>query len=447
MASYDTVTIGAGQTREWVLSDGETLENLLIDISASNAEFRIIARSANWEIRNIGVRGVWNDDTKQEPIVLETPSGSTGIVQNFYWADGIPDDVYPGVTGFFVPHTHAGTIKFDRCNLSWFPDNSWYASGPGQTDEYGHSGGAGGQIHITNSYAEGSRSAHFRIGSDGSFVRNCVAVGGDRGLIGRFENIEAYDSDFTGGRFGSVVAGSPGWQKHASTHATITLENCRWDTEHKYYGTNQINGESVGSDYRTSPPHDCPETAEDAASSTQAMIPGKTGPLYEDGTGGGTGDDGDTGDGGGDTGSRRVFEIIAPSGSNVEYTFTATGDVSKHDASDTVGSIGESNDVINVNDDGTVSVSGSTGNGYGDAFLVGGEITSFTTSTGNVTTRIDGSEIDPSQIGTGGTGDDGTDDGTDDGGITSPIGGDTSAQLLFLGALSWSSARAADDDE
>ncbi|WP_436925225.1 hypothetical protein [Halosimplex amylolyticum] len=76
------------------------------------------------------------------------------------------------------------------------------------------------------------------------------------------------------------------------------------------------------------------------------------------------------------TPSERVVEIVGAGPGDVEYEFTADGAVETASLTDRIGAGG--NDDITDNGDGTWTVEGFTGNtGYGDAYVVNGEITSF----------------------------------------------------------------------
>jgi hypothetical protein len=87
-----------------------------------------------------------------------------------------------------------------------------------------------------------------------------------------------------------------------------------------------------------------------------------------------------------------VLEIV--SGSNMattDYEFVVEGTASKHTSAGD--NAAEGNDSITDNGDGTVTVTGATGNGYGDAYYVDGAITSMSLGDGNWTLRYGGSEV------------------------------------------------------
>lgn len=89
----------------------------------------------------------------------------------------------------------------------------------------------------------------------------------------------------------------------------------------------------------------------------------------------------------------KVLELVAgPNMSTTEYQFTVKGSVSKRTSAGDVSA--ESNDNITDNGDSTVTVSGATGNGYGDSYLIDGEFKSFSDiDESKWTIRYDGTEV------------------------------------------------------
>jgi hypothetical protein len=86
------------------------------------------------------------------------------------------------------------------------------------------------------------------------------------------------------------------------------------------------------------------------------------------------------------------LELVTPADGSVEYTFTTTGEISKVlDAGDR--SAEEGNDTVRQNDDGTWTATGLTGNGYGDAFDVEGDVVEFVPKEGSFTIYLDGNEV------------------------------------------------------
>lgn len=85
-------------------------------------------------------------------------------------------------------------------------------------------------------------------------------------------------------------------------------------------------------------------------------------------------------------------EIVFSSPTEVAYELTTTGEITKITDAGTMSAETE-NDVVTENDDGTWTVSGYTGNGYGDSYQFLGNVVDFTPLDGDVTITYDGSEI------------------------------------------------------
>ena len=134
-------------------------------------------------------------------------------------------------------------------------------------------------------------------------------------------------------------------------------------------------------------------------------------------TGEDTSDDADDGssDDGSAGGSGSTVEVVARQSGDLNYEFVVDGSVELTSTSTQV-SAGHG-DSVTDNGDGTVTVTGFTGNdGYGDAYLVQGTIQSFSASPSGYAfdVLVDGETVDPSSFG-GGTDDGSSDDGADDG--------------------------------
>ena len=108
-----------------------------------------------------------------------------------------------------------------------------------------------------------------------------------------------------------------------------------------------------------------------------------------------------------------VVEVIARQSGDLNYEFTVDGTAELHETSAQV--TAGHGDTVTENDDGTVTVSGFTGNdGYGDAYLVQGSILSFSASPADYAfdVLVDGEAVAPSSFGENADTDDETD--TDD---------------------------------
>jgi len=84
-------------------------------------------------------------------------------------------------------------------------------------------------------------------------------------------------------------------------------------------------------------------------------------------------------------------ELVITSPGEIRYQFTTTGEVRKQLDNGRLAS--ESNDDIVQNDDGTYTVSGYTGNGYGDTFVFRGEVASFSPMEGDFSLELNGQEV------------------------------------------------------
>jgi hypothetical protein len=99
------------------------------------------------------------------------------------------------------------------------------------------------------------------------------------------------------------------------------------------------------------------------------------------------GDDGDDGD------DEQLLDIVATESGEVRYEFTVDGDVERARVNNRIKA--EDGDRIRENDDGTVTVRGSTGNrGFGNAFRFTGEVTAFESEgDADFFLRVDGERV------------------------------------------------------
>ncbi|WP_323675932.1 right-handed parallel beta-helix repeat-containing protein [Halorubellus sp. PRR65] len=104
-----------------------------------------------------------------------------------------------------------------------------------------------------------------------------------------------------------------------------------------------------------------------------------------------------------------LLEIVTPADGSVEYEFVTTSEPAK--VTDNGKNSAEGNDTVTQNDDGTWTVTGLTGNGYGDAFDLTGDVTSFLPETGTYTLLLNGEEVTVDEL---------TVDGGGDGSTTEP---------------------------
>jgi hypothetical protein len=269
---YDLVEVDPGEKYVVDVGDGETYGNEVIDITAEGATFHIDAVGRNWVVHDVGIRGTWDvqSDGHVQAITAEVGRNGYGVVDNFYFADGVLDDDYPGVTGIYVRRTHSGHLRINGVNIQDVPNNAIYASTPGypEGNAKGYPPGGSGTVDVENSFAAECKASHFRVGTTGSSIRNCVAVGGDRGVWARFGENSLLGSDLTGASVrkadGDVVCGSNNWP--SSKDAILRVEDTVYGSEGndiQYPGT--ILGSTADREPRTEPQPGVPTTAEEAA--------------------------------------------------------------------------------------------------------------------------------------------------------------------------------------
>ena len=373
---FDVIEVPAGQTHTVHLGDGETFENTLIDITADGAEYRIFANANDFEIRNVGIRGHWDHNwNKVEPFVVSVPDeSSSGLIENFYFEGRGPYHVSRpsggDVTGIFVSSNHAGDLLIKNVNIQWCPDNAIYASSPGNPPEHPATG-SGGTVRIEDSYARGCRAGHFRIGTNGSYVQNCVANGGPvdgdggkgRGVWGFFNRIEVRDCDLVGPfEFGAIAAGDGHWRGDA----VVEVTNTRFESVTEHSG--RVVGESAGSPQRFEP-----EDVEGVPLSPEEAARG--GPDQD---GASAQDDPD-----------RVITIIDEwPRERSNYEFTVDGDLEKSE-----------DNHATIDDEDEIDGSTATGFVHGgrDSYRFSGEITDFAVD-GPVAIILDDDEVEPAEL-------------------------------------------------
>ena len=376
---FDVVEVPAGQTHTVHVGNSETFENTLIDITADGAEFRIFANANDFEIRNVGIRGNWDHNwEKVEPFTVAVPNpNSSGLIENFYFEGRGPYEAQDAaasgggdVTGIFVSPSHSGELTIRNVNIQWCPDNAIYGSGPGNPPEHPATGG-GGAVRIEDSYARGCRGGHFRVGSEGSYIENCVVnageVNGDggkgRGAWGFYDRIEVRDCDLVGPfEFGGIAAGDGHWQDDA----VVEVSNTRFESITEHSG--RVVGESAGSPQRSEPEdvEGVPLSPEDAA---------RGGSGQDDAS---TQDDPD-----------RVITIIDEwPRERSNYEFTVDGDLEKSE-----------DNHATIDDEDEIDGSTATGFVHGgrDSYRFSGEITDFSVD-GPVAVVLDGDEVEPAEL-------------------------------------------------
>ncbi|WP_435177282.1 hypothetical protein [Halorussus sp. AFM4] len=377
-AEYETRTVSAGDYERVTLQDGDTFENVLVDISADGAEFHIDASGDNWTIRNVGIKGQL-DSSGDAPNIIR--ADGNGVIEHCFFGDIAAANIGGGAIG--IKSYHAGHIDISECYIGGSTDNGIYAAQPAEHN--------GGTMAVDTCYFVNNNITHIRAAADGTTVKNSVLT-----------NTNDVDPNHKSGSINSRGL----WDFYGTGDETVTIENCDIDitsantngaasaavaTAVTYEMRNcQVKGElrgnvtesNVGSNPDTSVPSGVPTTPEEAAAGTAS---GGT-------SGSGTQTSEPTGD---SQPQGTLLELVAtPDRSEVSYEFTVEGSVSKHTQSQSDDDVfSEDNDSITDNGDGTVTVTGISGDGHGDAYYVQGSITAMTLDESLWTIRYGGTEV------------------------------------------------------
>ncbi|PSP73798.1 hypothetical protein BRC86_08185 [Halobacteriales archaeon QS_3_64_16] len=404
------------------LGDGDTLANKRI--VANGSQVSIVASGSNWEIRNVGIEG----KADSNPITVKvTDSGGSGLIENVYVGGVSTSDETP----IFVHREHAGDLTIREVNVgNTSNSHGIYASAPG-SPSYRKQGG-GGTVGIESCYAHDTGGNGFRIGSDGSYVKDSVAANCDNSGVwnqwerGRIENvsIEASVNAFNVGannydnRNGECKLSVSNVEYNAPNEVRKAPGIGDWN----YYSPS---GVSETSSPDTSPPSGVPMSAAEAAggggsSGDSDSTDGSSGSESSDSSDGSNGsddsndaeeptesdgsDDSDSEESEESTSSPTVPVDVTASESNdepAEYELTADGTFAGSNSED-------SNDQANGS-----SASGKVWPGFTDTFSLAGELTDAS-ATGDVTIEVDGQTVDIGDIESGGDAGENEEDSTED---------------------------------
>ncbi|MFC4549534.1 MULTISPECIES: right-handed parallel beta-helix repeat-containing protein [Halorussus] len=380
-ASYDTIKVPAGSRRTIKVGPGETFENKLIDITADGAHVKLLTQGSGWTIRNVGLKGVNNDRSDTYgTFYLRCTDGGEGLAENIYMGDGTADRAHHAAMSDW---DNSGTVTIRNIHVQGWGADGMYMSHAGVSQSHGM-----GDTRIENAYLKNNNIENARLGTPGSYIKDSVVhVEGEdavqsnesgqknpRGLWFKEQSgIKAINCDIK-------VNGA--YAVFASDNGSGTLENCRVD--------GRIGGpvtkKNVSGNPDVTPPKGVPMSAEEAASGNVGG--GSTSAPT-------TSDDQQNQQDQQNAQGTPLELVSSDDASSEQYQFTVEGAVHRK----TSGSVtAESGDKFAKNDDGTVTVSGVAGNGYGDAFLVDGCITAMDIDESKWTLRYDGSEVAVSDI-------------------------------------------------
>ncbi len=263
--SYETITVASGDHRVVRVGAGETLENVVIDVTATGASATIAAHATNTTIRNVGFRGRM-DNPPTAILGVSDTGGGTSVIENVYLGDGASVGHRHGV-GLWVSPQHSGHLVIDRVNIQEMGDNSFYCSAPGGR----------GTVEIRNCYSANSWVSHFRLAQ--GTVENCVALNDERHEDGRGVwawspgTVEVTDCDLEmNGRHYAIVAGANG------DPGRVQVTDTNFDTGfhgglRRAHGSSISLGSGVGNDPDGSRiPAGCPTSPEAAATGSDGGV-------------------------------------------------------------------------------------------------------------------------------------------------------------------------------
>lgn len=206
--------------------------NVSNTIRDANNTINRSSSAGGWAVRNVGFQ---NHRSASTPLLIAaaTNSGQSAVIEGCYFGDGGNG---PAV---FVDPDHAGTLTIRNSYFEGWGDNAIYGSPPGNPS--GHPDpGSGGVVKVENCYSKNNAISNFRLGTDGSYVRNCVSLASQRGYWGFYGRTRVLDCDIRGG----IHASDNKWQDPA----VVTVENTRFSGgTHRHYDGATIEGTSQGS--------------------------------------------------------------------------------------------------------------------------------------------------------------------------------------------------------
>ncbi|SNZ16953.1 hypothetical protein SAMN06269185_2826 [Natronoarchaeum philippinense] len=368
------------------------------------------AQSGEVRLENITIRGATGGE--EAKLRAEARDEDARMVLDKVW---LPDGVVDGddAVGLYVGADHAGTIEFIDCYVEGFSDNGLYASGPGA----GFDDAEDGRVIVEGGLYKNNNISNLRLGSSNSVAREVTlvhdgpsppndGVWNQRNLRIRqpgenivvedcdiYHSVDSYypvdmSSQFSGG---SGVIRNTRIYTNSSSMA-IGNHGDGWSAENVHLtgdGSFDIGIEATGT-----------VTGSDAQQATdKPRIPIHT---YAGRDGETTSSDG--GDDLPDMDPHLVSFVSTEDAGEATYEFAADGPVVP--VSDSPYSSPSGNEVratsnftVEAGDDGVHNVSGYTGNGYGDAYEVYGQVTDVTVDNADwMWIELDGSEVSEDEL-------------------------------------------------
>lgn len=349
---------------------------------------------ANWEIRN---RYIETGSNQLGIGCAVTDSDGEGVIEHVYIRSTGNSDK-PAI--WVDPNQHVGHLTIKNVHIEGHADNAIYG-------ETAPPHGAGGTVTIEDCYLHDNTRGNLRI-NGGTEVRNTHIHNTGNNFPDRGYLTAGYYSWYEGGgeitmRNCQIKVDGSGAQSGSTAVALKTWGSTGaygdygdnipevnvYDSQVKgpINGTNgNINLHNTGSTPTINPPKGVPMTADEAQNGTSSA----TGPTWSE-VSDGTVESGSDTDSSGNDQQGTVLELVAGADTqSISYEFTVDGAVAKHTVSGDIAT--EGNDEIADNGDGTVTVTGVSGNGYGDAYMVDGAITAMQLDDSKWTLRYGGQQ-------------------------------------------------------
>lgn len=361
-------------------------------------------------VKNITIRGLCDGNDSRWR--LQADDGAAIVLENFAFPDGMEGD-FGDATGIYVPPSHAGELTLRDVHLEDFSNNGLYASAPGKPD-----GGEQGPVYVEGGLYKNNNVAGVRLGSNNSHAIGVTVVNdalspdiGGPGTVQRGIRIREPGDDITIENcdvYHSWDGSASPIQLHPEADgATGVIRDTR---VYNNSGSTAVtsgaadgftaDGLSITGDGDLSYPSNFTDVCVGDGCPTADPDPGSTTDSTDDTTT--STDDTTTSTDDGSTDGRLFVVEATDDAPKFSYQFTTTGAVTKVEDGSTLSA--EGNDTITANDDGTYTVEGVTGSGYGDSFRVEGEFAGFSADTGeeHYTLLLEGDEVTKDSLGSDG---------------------------------------------
>ena len=373
------------------------------------ANARAAPVSANWQVKN---RYIETGSNQLGIGCAVTDPNGEGVIDHVYIKSTASSDK-PAI--WVDPNRHVGHLTIRNVHIEGHADNAIYA-------ENAEPHGSGGTVTVEDCYLHDNTRGNLRV-NGGTEVRNTHIHNTGNNFPSHGYVSVGYYSYYAGSgeitmRHCQIAMDGSNTQNGSSALALMTRGST---SAYGDYGSDiptvdvydsQVKGDvqahdgniklhNSGSNPKIDPPKGVPMTAQEAEGGTSSA----TGPTWSEvsgGSGGSGGSDSETESGSDDSSAGSdsrgtVLELVATANaSSARYEFTVDGSVERRTSAGDVSA--ESGDKFAKNGDGTVTVSGVAGNGYGDSFLVDGVVTAMNLDESKWTLRYDGSEVAVSDL-------------------------------------------------